>query len=121
MAEPCVITSTSLDYLKQVKQQAPQVRTGYILSAAYGDFYSLEAIDFISIRASFVNRRLVEQAHAQGKAVHAWTVNSKGEMERLYRMGVDNMITDYPLLAREMIYREEATETLLEYLKMIFQ
>ncbi len=121
MAEQCVITSTSLDYLKQVKQQAPQVRTGYILSAAYGDFYSLEAIDFISIRASFVNRRLVEQAHAQGKAVHAWTVNSKGEMERLYRMGVDNMITDYPLLAREMIYREEATETLLEYLKMIFQ
>ena len=27
-------------------------------------------------------------------------------------------ITDYPILAREIIYREEATETLLEYLHL---
>ena len=34
-------------------------------------------------------------------------------------MGVDNLITDYPVLAREILYREEATETLMEYLQMV--
>lgn len=120
MEEQCVVTSTSLGYLEQVKGLAPQLRTGYILSAAYGDFYSLDAADFISIRASFVTRGLVERIHAQGKAVHAWTVNTKSEMERMRLMGVDNLITDYPVLAREIIYREEATETLMEYLRMVF-
>ena len=53
--------------------------------------------------------------------VHVWTVNTKSEMERLRLLGVDNMITDYPVLTREIVYREEATETLVEYLKMVFR
>lgn len=121
MEEQCVITSTSLNYLKQVKELAPQLRTGYIISAAYGNFYSSDAVDFISIRYSFVNERLVENVHAQGKAVHAWTVNNKSDMERMRLLGVDNIITDRPVLAREIIYREEATETLMEYLRMVLR
>lgn len=121
MEEQCVVSSTSLGYLERVKLLAPELRTGYILSAAYGDFYLEEKADFISIRASFVNRQMVERAHARGMAVHAWTVNSKSEMERLRLMEVDNLITDYPVTAREIIYREEATETLLEYLQMVFR
>lgn len=121
MEEQCVVTSTSLGYLERVKLLAPELRTGYILSAAYGDVYFEERADFISIRASFVNRQMVERAHARGMAVHAWTVNSKSEMERLRLMEVDNLITDYPVLAREIIYREEATETLMEYLRLVFR
>lgn len=36
-------------------------------------------------------------------------------------LGVDNIITDYPALAREVLYREEATESLMEYLKMVLR
>lgn len=121
MEEQCVITSTSLNYLKQVKELEPVLRTGYIISAAYGNFYSSEAVDFISVRSSFVDERLVENVHAQGKGVFAWTVNSKSEMERLIMLGVDGIITDRPVLAREIIYREEATESLMEYLRMVFR
>ena len=121
MEEQCVITSTSLNYLKQVKELVPQLRTGYIISAAYGNFYSSEAVDFISVRSSFVDERLMENVHAQGKGVFAWTVNSKSEMERLIMLGVDGIITDRPVLAREIIYREEATETLMEYLRLVFR
>lgn len=121
MEEQCVVTSTSFNYLEQVKAMAPELRTGYIISAAYGNFYSSDAVDFISIRSSFVNEALVEKAHAQGKTIHAWTVNTKSEMERLRMLGVDNLITDYPVLAREIIYREEATETLMEYLRLVFR
>ena len=84
-------------------------------------YYDNEYIDFISIRSSFAGRRLVEAAHEKGKAVHVWTVNSKTEMEQMKLLGVDNIITDYPVRAREILYREETTETLMEYLKMMLR
>jgi glycerophosphoryl diester phosphodiesterase len=121
MEEQCVVTSTSLNYLRRMEELLPEVRTGYIVAAAYGKVYSIEDVDFISIRSNFVNRSLVEQMHEQGKAVHVWTVNSKSEVERLCLLGVDNIITDYPAMAREVAYRDETTETLMEYLRLIFR
>ena len=94
MEDQCVITSVKLGYLERVKEMAPELRTGYILAAAYGTYYDNEYIDFISIRSSFVGRKLVEAAHEKGKAVHVWTVNSKTEIEQMKLLGVDNIITD---------------------------
>lgn len=121
MEGQCVITSVKLGYLERVKALDPDLRTGYILAAAYGKYYENEAIDIISIRSSFVNKHLVEAAHENGKAVHVWTVNSKSDMEQMKLLGVDNIITDYPVRAREILYREEATEGLLEYLRMMLR
>lgn len=121
MEEQCVVTSTSLSYLERIKELNPSIRTGYIITAAYGNYYSNENYDFISIRSGFVNERLVTAAHEQGKTVHAWTVNSKSEMERMKFLSVDNIITDYPVLTREIVYREEATETLLDYLRLVLK
>ncbi len=121
MKEQCVVTSTRISYLNRIKELDPEIRTGYIISAAYGDYYSSDNIDFISLRSSFVSERLVKAAHEKGKAVHAWTVNSKSEMERMKMLGVDNVITDYPVLAREIMYREAAAETLLEYLRLVLK
>lgn len=121
MENQCVITSTNLSYLKRVKEVLPEIRTGYIISAAYGNFYSSEDVDFISLRSGFVTSDLMSNAHEQGKAVYAWTVNTKNEMERLTLLGVDGIITDRPVLAREIVYREEATESLFEYLKAVLR
>ena len=121
MEDQCVVSSVSLSYLKRVKDRNPDVRTGCIISAAYGNYYSSDATDFISIRSSFVNEKMIKAIHEEGKEVHAWTVNSKSEMERMKLLGVDNVITDRPVLAREIIYRETTTETLLEYLRVMFK
>ena len=50
-----------------------------------------------------------------------WTVNSKTELEQMKLLGVDNIITDDPVRAREILYREEATETVMEYLEMMIR
>ena len=121
MNEQCVVTSTRFSYLTRIKKLDGKIRTGYIISAAYGNYYSSDDIDFISLRSSFVTEKLVEAAHLKGKAVHAWTVNSKSEMERMKMLSVDNIITDYPVLTREIVYREEATENLLEYLRLVLK
>ena len=49
----------------------------------------------------------------------AWTVNGKAELERLERLGVDDIITDYPILAREILYEDEGTAGLLEYWRLV--
>lgn len=43
-----------------------------------------------------VTRKHVEEAHAQGLWVNAWTVNDPPTMVELLNMGVDGIVTDYP-------------------------
>lgn len=121
MQEQCVITSVNLGYLRQIKELQPEIKTGYILSAAFGDYYSHEAIDFISIRSSFVTEAMMKRSHEAGKAVHVWTVNTRTELERVKLLGVDNIITDNPVLAREVLYQEDGTENLLGYLRILLK
>ena len=111
--EQCVVTSTSLSYLERVKEAAPDLYTGYIVSAAYGSYYQNESVDFISILSSSLNQKLADAVHESGKEVHVWTVNQKSELERMKLLGADNVITDNPLLAREVLYGEKNTENLL--------
>ena len=95
MEEQCVISSVRLSYLERVKAVCPELKTGLILPAAYGRYYEDENVDFISIRSSLVNRRLVEAAHEAGRAVHVWTVNRPAELKSMALLGVDNL--DYGL------------------------
>lgn len=121
MQDQCIITSTNRNYLKKLKLMDPDIKTGYIISAVYGDYYSDEFVDVISIRSSFVNEKMVDAAHQAGKAVHAWTVNTKAEIERLNSLGVDDIITDHPVMAREVLYEKESAYGLAEYLLLILQ
>ena len=121
MENECVVTSVRLEYLERVKAYSQEIMTGYILPAASGTYYEHPAVDFISIRASFVSAGLTERLHEAGKGVHVWTVNQPGEMERLRLMGVDNIITDDPARARQVLYGEEGTMSLLEYLRPVLR
>lgn len=117
----CVITSTSLASLKKVKKLNEDLKTGYIMSIAYGNFYEAEDIDFFSMKYSFVTQEVVSKAHSFGKEVHVWTVNSRSELERMKNLGVDNIITDVPLFAREVLSGDGILNTFGELLRMMMQ
>lgn len=50
-----------------------------------------------------VTAELVEEAHGFGMKVIPWTVNYKEDMEVIYNMGVDGMISDRPWVLREFL------------------
>jgi glycerophosphoryl diester phosphodiesterase len=110
----CVVSSTDYNILVKIKQLNNDIKTGYIMTATYGDFYHREFIDFFSIRSGFISKTVVSQAHQAGKEVHAWTVNSANEIERMKSLSVDSIITDNPTLAREIIYRNDKNKSLIE-------
>ncbi len=121
MEDQCIVSCTNINYLRRIKRANPRIKTGYIIPAAFGNYYMDEDVDVISIRSGFITEKLVTAAHEAGKSIHAWTVNEKKELERMRVLTVDNIITDNPVLAREILYRKEATEGLLEYLAMILR
>ena len=121
MEEQCVISSVRISYLERVKAVCPELKAGLILPAAYGRYYEDESVDFISIRASLANRRLVEAAHEAGRAVHVWTVNRPAELKSMALLGADNLITDYPARAREILYEEAASGGILDSLRMLLR
>lgn len=98
----CIITSTDYRVLQKVRKLNTNIRVGYIIYAAIGDLFSLD-VDFYSIEASLVNQRLLKEAQLRGKEIHVWTVNDEVEMEKFIKMGVDNIITDYPRELKEEI------------------
>lgn len=117
--EHCVITSMNYRFLEQIKETAPEIRTGYIMTMRYGSISQVEAADFFSVRYDYITESLIREAHALGKEVHAWTVNYRGTIKRMLDMGVDNIITDDPALVRKVQNQEDGTKTgfgeLLEY------
>ena len=50
-----------------------------------------------------VTPEFVEKAHANGLAVHVWTINDRAQMEALVGMGVDGIMTDRPTLLEDVL------------------
>jgi len=50
-----------------------------------------------------VTRSFVRRMHDQGKGVFVWTVNRPEEMRRLFDLGVDGLISDYPAVLRRVV------------------
>ncbi|MBQ9768553.1 MAG: glycerophosphoryl diester phosphodiesterase membrane domain-containing protein [Lachnospiraceae bacterium] len=119
LEESCVITSASYEQLMWAKEENSELKTGYILSFVYGNFYESEAADFFSLRSDFVSESLVEKIHSVGKEIHVWTVNKESELLRMKTIGVDNIITDKPAFAREVVFDSELAETLDGWISLL--
>jgi glycerophosphoryl diester phosphodiesterase len=50
-----------------------------------------------------VTPEFVQRAHANGLAVHVWTINDRPTMEWLIDIGVDGIMTDRPTLLEEVL------------------
>lgn len=50
-----------------------------------------------------LTKSLIKDFHKKGVKVHIWTVNEEEDMIRLYKMGVDTIMTDNPRLLMETV------------------
>ena len=94
-----VITSFSFEFIKKMKEIAPDLRIGYLTSKT-DDETTQSLIDLgayeICPKAETLTAELVEKWHALGLGVRAWGVFNTDLMEMAYRLGVDGMTVNFP-------------------------
>lgn len=116
----CYITSFSYNVLKKVKAVSPDIKTGLIANASASSFNKLKYIDALSMNHLFVNSSVVNNAHQNGKRIFVWTVDNTNDIQRMSSLGVDNIITNRPKKAAELVYSKSIKKRILAIIKAVF-
>lgn len=94
-----IVTSFHADAIRAAKAYNPDVRTGFIMSAAPPDCVEQATAlgaHLLCVGISRLTTDIVDAAHSAGLLVVGWTVNVPEQVLRAYRLGVDRITTDYP-------------------------
>jgi glycerophosphoryl diester phosphodiesterase len=110
MSQKVMIASFETAALKKFRSICPGVATSAGASEVVL-FYALQKMHLESVYSPafqalqvpqfygdlhVVTKRFVEAAHSRNLKVHVWTVNGVDDMQKLLRLGVDGIMTDYP-------------------------
>ena len=57
----------------------------------------------LGVEIPLVSQSLVNRAHRRNIAVQYWTINDADDMRTLIEMGVDCIMTDDPMLMKEVL------------------
>jgi glycerophosphoryl diester phosphodiesterase len=104
ISERVIIQSFDIRTLQVVHQKFPSIRTSLLIEGYdnRGLDVQLKQLGFTptiySPEYSLVNDSLLKECHRQNIKVIPWTVNDRENIERLKKMGVDGIISDYPNL-----------------------
>lgn len=62
----------------------------------FGSLYEIDGVNYIQVHRLLMTSTIISTAHEKGKKVIAWGVNSRDDMIKMIKMGVDLIETDYP-------------------------
>lgn len=99
--QPVVVCGHFWESLREIKRRAPEIGTSLTLDQRWRQRHGDDVIERIDTDAVTVDWRIldaafVEQCHACGLAVLAWTVDDLPLMRRLLAMGVDGLTSNRP-------------------------
>lgn len=102
MESEIVVMSLESKGIDKLKSLRPEWTVGLLTAVVAGDLTRARA-DFLAVKSSIATPAFIQAAHDRGKTVSAWTVNDGYAMSAMISRGVDNLITDYPDVARRVL------------------
>ena len=107
--EDVIVASFNDAATEEFSNHAPQIATSYGTAGTADFFRAIRAGDpppetphvALQVPRAFGNTVIVDEAfvaaaHANGVAVHVWTIDDDDEMRQLVELGVDGVMTDRP-------------------------
>ena len=99
--EETIFHTSENELIEEFNEKYEELSIGYVFIGKIGTFSARKMtnmpVDFISAEESLINKKMLREVHKAGKAVFAWTINDDYKAERLLELGVDGLITDYPV------------------------
>ncbi len=114
LTDRVVLMSLDRPTVEKLRSLRPDWTVGLLAAVSVGDLTKLDA-DFLAVNAKNATPGFVKRAHNSGKEMQVWTVNHPAQMSAMISLGVDNIITDEPALARD-IMQQRAEMTPVERL-----
>jgi glycerophosphoryl diester phosphodiesterase len=114
MDDQVVVVSLSTRALEQVRELAPDLRTGFLATVTAGDLTRMP-VDMLGVARPLATRSLIRSARRQDVEVYVWTLNTVATMLAAVDRGADGIITDDPIVA-QALRRELATLSAAERL-----
>lgn len=121
MDQNVIIASFNLNVLKEVKRLNNTIATCLILRFAYGNIDEMEYVDMFSIESRFLQKGVLQSIRNSDKALAVWTVNESRKLASFRDMGIDAVITDRPVRAREIFYEDALPGFLSSFISSILQ
>ena len=95
------LISLNYDAIAYAEDNYPEVETGVLIFAAYGDVENMHC-DMLMMEEESVNMNLIRRIHEANKKIIVWTVNNKYALKKVLDRQVDGIITDDVSLALEV-------------------
>lgn len=105
--ERVIIQSFDFRTLQYLHSKYPTIKTAMLIEGFDSRTIDeqVKALGFVptiySPAYQLVKEELIKKCHKQGMKIIPWTVNDKPEIDRLKKMGVDGIISDFPNLFNE--------------------
>src|SRR5437868_4891668 len=102
IAPRVIVQSFDVRSLRIVRQNYPGIRISWLIDAGnqvpLNDFSAYPGFkpDIISPEYSLLTRQICDSLHLQDIQIIPWTVNDSNAAKKLYQIGIDGIITDYP-------------------------
>ena len=102
MTDETVIISLKYDLIDHVESTYPEMNTGFLAFASFGDTAELNC-DYLALEEETATVDTINSIHNNGKKVLVWTVNDDEDIEEFIQSGADELITDNLSGAKEII------------------
>ena len=101
MKDEVVLISLKYDVINYIESNYPEMKTGYLTFASFGDTALLNC-DYLALEEESATRSAINAVHKQGKKVLIWTANGMQEQRYFLCSGADAIITDNITQANEI-------------------
>lgn len=105
-----IISSFNHYSIMRTKAINPRIRCGFLESSwiyNFGEYTKARGVECVHPLFLSLNEGSVTEIKSNGIGINTWTVNKVADVERLYNLGVDAVISNYPDMVRSVIDRLE--------------
>lgn len=105
-----IISSFNHFSVMRFKGVASKIKCGYLTGDwiyDFGEYTQKRGVECVHPRYNSLNSESVAEIKNNNIQINTWTVNTEAEVERLYSLGIDAVISNYPDMVKSVIERIE--------------